>query len=293
MTTAPPDAARMLCSDADLAVDDDPRGSAATFTSFLLIEHLSSFGREAAADALGLVYGDTAPTVAATPGLRPLAIRPVGRTDDTGTTVRWLGRTGPHAVLRPVTGPPTLAELTALGSAGAGAVDPLFAVCTNGSRDRCCAVKGRDLAATLHLALDDPHDDPTVVEVSHLGGHRYAPTMLVLPWGYAYAWLDRSSALDVAEAARDGLVHPTGLRGRADLPAAAQVAEAIWRTELGPAPMDAVIGIDTRADGDVQLVTALVAGRREELRLMHTPGPMIGATRCGGKPIATGRWRRV
>ena len=157
-----------LCSDADLAVGDDPRGSAATFTTFLLIEHLTAFGREAADDALRAVYGDAAAEVAAVPGLRPFAMRPVGRADGSGTQVRWAGRTGDDALLRPVGPAPSVDRLHDLAAAAAQPFDPLFAVCTNGSRDRCCALKGRDLAAYLHRRLDVPDDEPTVTEISHL-----------------------------------------------------------------------------------------------------------------------------
>ncbi|MEO5834215.1 MAG: sucrase ferredoxin, partial [Nakamurella sp.] len=221
-------ATRMLCSDADLAARDDPRGSAAEFTRFLLIERLSGFGREAGDDALRAVYGQASSEITAVPGLRPFAIRPVGRTDGPDSQVRWIGRVGVDAVLQPTATRPTSQDLFALDTARASAISPLFAVCTNGSRDRCCAVKGRDLAARLHHALDDPDEAPSVVEISHLGGHRFAPTMLVLPWAYAYARLDAEAALNVAYAAQDGLVHPTGLRGRADLGPAAQAAEVFW-----------------------------------------------------------------
>ncbi len=94
--------------------------------------------------------------------------------------------------------------------------DLLFAVCTNGRRDRCCAIVGRGIAVDLHAEFGDQ-----VVEISHLGGHRYAGTMLVLPRGYAYGFLDPATARTVAAAAVAGLVHPEGLRGRADLPPAA------------------------------------------------------------------------
>ncbi|WP_157970487.1 sucrase ferredoxin [Nakamurella deserti] len=293
-----------LCSDADAAVDDDPRGSAAAFRTFVLIEHPAGFGREAADDAVSAVYGRASPTGAATPGLRPFAIRPVGRAGSAGSRVRWVGRTGPASFLRPTVATPSAVELSDLATAPAVAAGPLFAVCTNGSRDRCCALKGRDLAAALHDALDDPGGTPSVVEISHLGGHRYAPTMLVLPWGYAYAWLDPDRAVAVARAARDGLVHPDGLRGRADLSPPAQVAEALWRAELGPAPVGAIGTITVHDDRDGNagkdgdddatfLVSARVDGRDEIVRLTHRPGPVIGATACGGKPIATGRWTRA
>jgi Sucrase/ferredoxin-like len=164
-------------------------------------------------------------------------------------------------------------------------------VWTNGSRDRCCAAKGRDLAAQLHYDIDGAgSDEASVVEISHLGGHRFAPTMLVLPWGYAYGRLDLDTAANIAYAAQDGLVHPSQLRGRADLAPAAQVADAIWRTELGPAPIDAVEIRDTQRDGHYSVVTANVRGRREELRLQQVPGETIVATACGGRPIATAGW---
>ncbi len=291
----------MLCSDADQAVHDDPAGSAAEFSRFLLIEHLSSFGREAADDALAAAFGEAAHDVTALPGLRAFAIRPVGRSAGQASRPRWIGRTGENGTLTDVTGRPTAATLDDLarpvGAAGTvgtpgtpGAGEPLFAVCTNGSRDRCCAVKGRDLALALHSTLDDPDDEPSVVEISHLGGHRFAPTMLVLPWGYTYARLDLDTALEVAHAALDGLVVPTGLRGRADLPPAAQVAEAHWRSALGTAPVSDVRIDSVHTQSGVHTVTGRVQGRVESLALRRTPGPTIEATLCGGKPIATGGW---
>ena len=57
-------------------------------------------------------------------------------------------------------------------------------MCTNGRRDRCCALLGRPLAAEIVAA---GHSE--VWEVTHLGGHRFSPTMLVLPHGYAYGRL--------------------------------------------------------------------------------------------------------
>ncbi|HEU5385864.1 MAG TPA: sucrase ferredoxin [Streptosporangiaceae bacterium] len=47
-------------------------------------------------------------------------------------------------------------------------------VCTNGKRDRCCAVRGRPVAA----AIADATGWDTW-ESSHLGGHRFAATALL------------------------------------------------------------------------------------------------------------------
>ncbi len=324
----------LLCSDADLGAGDDLRGSAAEFDAFVLVEHSTSFGETAADDAIQAAYPADAAAVLDIHGLRSFAVRAVGRTARSGSAVRYLGRTGPSAGLFACDEQPSASRLTLLaagdptaagasinvpsagnrpgaGTAGAGApgekrrYSPLFAVCTNGARDRCCALKGRDLAAELHHVLDgaqpgpgvggpnqmDPDDDSAVVEISHLGGHRFAPTMLVLPWGYAYGRLDVDTALEICFAAQDGLVHPAGLRGRADLPPAAQVADAIWRAELGPSPVGAVDVRQWTTEGDVAVVHATVAGRSEQLRLRRDNGRMLADTACGGKPIQTARWR--
>ena len=56
--------------------------------------------------------------------------------------------------------------------------NPLFLVCTNGKRDKCCAKFGRP----VYEALQESQGD-TVWQSSHIGGHRYAPTVLFLPHG--------------------------------------------------------------------------------------------------------------
>lgn len=294
----------LLCSEADLAVADDQRGSAATFDRYLLIEHHAAFGRDAATDAVRAVYGAETDDVLAIDGLRPFAIRPIGRAgtggsrpgfigrdESGGSRPRFVGRTGTRGSLVELDAAPSVDDLRAPDIVTRSTAEPLFAVCTNGSRDRCCAIKGRDLSAGLHRTLDDPEADARVVEISHLGGHRFAPTMLVLPWGYSYGRLDLDSALEIAYAAQDGLIHPEKLRGRADLPPAAQVADTIWRTELGPAPITAVEILRSEFHDGLHTVSALVQGREEHLRLRSSPGPVIDATACGGKPIAAVDWQ--
>ncbi len=54
--------------------------------------------------------------------------------------------------------------------------DPLALVCTNGKRDRCCALLGRPLAAELASSGVEG-----VWEVTHLGGHRFSPPCSCCP----------------------------------------------------------------------------------------------------------------
>lgn len=161
----------------------------------------------------------------------------------------------------------------------------MVGVCTNAKRDRCCAVRGRPVAAALQQAFGEQ-----VVEISHLGGHRFAATMLVLPTGYSYGFLDPESAHTVVAAAHEGLVHPAHLRGRADLSGPAQVADAFWRNGIGPAPVgDVRIGA-VESDGDEALVQAVVQGAADRVLVRRISGPEIRETVCGGKPISTGHW---
>lgn len=104
--------------------------------------------------------------------------------------------------------------------------DPLLLLCTNGRRDVCCAALARPVAAAL--ARDERYRD-SVIESSHLGGHRFAPGAVQLPHGWAHGRLDVASAGAVLDGARSGRVCLDSARGRSGLPAAGQVAEIAVR----------------------------------------------------------------
>lgn len=99
------------------------------------------------------------------------------------------------------------ARLPGLARTGAGVV----LVCTNGKRDVCCAVRGRPVA--LQAAAQRPD---LVWECSHTGGHRFAPTGVVLPFGHTVAGLDAASTVRAVDAAGHGRLEPTLLGPRHD-----------------------------------------------------------------------------
>jgi hypothetical protein len=70
-------------------------------------------------------------------------------------------------------------------------------VCTHGSVDAACAKFGFPLYALLrqHYA----HERLRVWRVSHFGGHVFAPTMLDLPTGHYWAYVDTAQAAQIAE----------------------------------------------------------------------------------------------
>jgi hypothetical protein len=291
--TLDPDAAAEApiapCSDLTRAVGDDPVGSGTEFRTFLLLDQRGPWGRDAAGDAVReLLAPHAGATVHAVDGLRAFAVRPVTDRRQAAGTPAWAGRVGHRATitaLPELPDAPAVTQIAAGTLGGAALTGVLVGVCTNAKRDRCCAVRGRPVAAALQQAFGE-----RVMEISHLGGHRFAATMLILPTGYSYGFLDPASAHTVVAAALDGLVHPAHLRGRADLSGPAQAADAFWRTGIGPAPVDDVRIGDEQSDGDEAVVQAVVQGTADRVLVRRITGPDIRETVCGGKPISTGRW---
>jgi hypothetical protein len=113
--------------------------------------------------------------------------------------------------------------------------NPAILVCTNGKRDRCCAELGRSLA--LDLAEAAASDSGTLAgvdiwEADHLGGHRFAPTAVVLPTGYVYGRLDVATATAAADAAARGQLVTEQARGRSTWSRPGQAADLALRAEL-------------------------------------------------------------
>ena len=98
-----------------------------------------------------------------------------------------------------------------------------FLVCRNGARDPCCALYGADVAR----ALGD-----RAVDCTHLGGHRFAANVLVLPENLAFGRLDGPSAVALASVLDAGRLPLEHLRGRCSLEPEQQAAEIFIRREL-------------------------------------------------------------
>jgi hypothetical protein len=113
----------------------------------------------------------------------------------------------------------------ALGAARAGR---RYLVCTNGARDPCCAIRGPAVAAALERARPGH-----AFECSHLGGHRFAANVLVLPDALCFGRLDARSAPALADALDAGRLPLDNFRGRTTLEPEQQAAEILLRRELG------------------------------------------------------------
>ncbi|WP_273353333.1 sucrase ferredoxin [Corynebacterium resistens] len=95
----------------------------------------------------------------------------------------------------------------------------ILLVCTHARRDRCCAIFGRPVAAELSKDYDE------VWESSHTKGHRFAPSMILLPSNYSFGRLTSEEARHMLDGAREQHLTFHNNRGRGTLTPPAQVAE--------------------------------------------------------------------
>lgn len=132
---------------------------------------------------------------------------------------------GPEDILQlDLTGPGNNKQFAARPSR-----DPLLLVCTHAKRDVCCAVKGRPLAAYLETKSST---GDVVWETSHTKGHRFAPAMLLLPWGYSFGRLNEQAGGELLHAAEEGQYFHSANRGRGIYDGPSQAAEVAVAGEL-------------------------------------------------------------
>jgi hypothetical protein len=145
-------------------------------------------------------------------------------------------------------------------------------VCTHGSRDACCAVVGRPIYDELLASV--PLDERTLVwEVSHLGGHRFAPTILSLPSGSVHGRLSAAETIEMRTAAGAGLLYLNGFRGRSSFPAPLQVAGIAVRNVYDIKEADAIDVLRVVNDRAVPAPTSIVfLDDRMETEVRHTDG---------------------
>lgn len=177
--------------------------------------------------------------------------------------------------------------------------EPMLLVCTHSKRDLCCALKGRPVAIDLSERFGE---GARIWEVSHLGGHRMAPTALQLPHGYLHGRLDALTATDVWEEACAGQLVLETCRGRSDLSPAAQVAELTVResaqfTSLDPLTVLQDLGSDERVrDENLKLETWIVAnpgsGDSWEVEVIREELDERPES-CGKDPVAAHAYRAL
>ena len=249
------------------AADEPMAGSAAVATSYLLVEHAGPWGRKALAESrLPEHVRHGLAEAADQVGVRVQLIRRPGR-PGASTSFRvfatYADPARPWTATALLDDPERLLDLD-LAALAAGTVPtgfvphdgPLHLVCTNGRRDLCCAEQGRPIVTALAEAYPEE-----TWETTHVGGHRFAGAMVLLPHGLSYGRLDPDVAVDVVARSLDGDLVPAYLRGRSAYPGAVQAAELAALGRLGSTRVDAVTVVrvvdESVVDGDARRVVAV------------------------------------
>jgi len=275
-------------------------GTATTGTTWLLLEQSGPWGAKALTQShLDPELGRALESRSRGTGLRVALIRRPGRHADyppAASRQVYLGHTRPgHTWVRETTlaDPAELLELdfAALGAGDHGGTgtayrgDPLALVCTNGRRDRCCALLGRPLAAELAGA-----GHATVWETTHLGGHRFSPTMLVLPYGYAYGRLSAQAAKEVLTATHEGRMVGEWCRGRSAWEPPGQAAELAVRRLTGEDRAEALTVRQTREPDGWAVTVSHRDGRSWAVRIAADVSEPPRSQSCGAELVTPARY---
>ena len=213
-------------------------GTATQVNVWLLLEYRKAWRRKAVTDndLPTAVQQHLAAQLAAIPGSRLLFIKKqstgpeerrffVVRTDEVSPTLHEFAFSRYKELLD--------LDVTAVANNGEFFVpqerrDPLFLVCTNGRRDRCCAKFGSPLYKVLHNSQPEQAWQST-----HIGGHRYAPNVLFLPHSVNYGWLTPGEIDLAVEAYQQGQIYDLDhYRGRTYYTPPVQAADYFLRREL-------------------------------------------------------------
>jgi hypothetical protein len=274
-----------LCSQLSTDLEEDMAGTAPTERGVLVLEQPGPWGRDALLESP--CPPDAAKAIAAAAeaaGLRVQVARRHTRRYSLDERRAWLACVTPgHRFLESLTleDPARLLDLDLAGVAGgrptgAGTLEdgPLYLACTHSTRDSCCARFGLPLARELTRAAPRGR----VWHSSHLGGHRFAATMAVLPHGLWLGRLPAEAADAVVAAVAAGRIPLAHLRGRAGLACEAQAADLALRREHGLDGLDDVAV--TGGDGDdIHLATR--DGRTFTVTVRREPTGRIRPLSCG------------
>jgi len=255
------------CSAAARARAEPVQASALTASRFLLLEVPGPWGRSALTESqLDRAVAKRLASQGEAAGVRILLIRrpgrrPAGHATDPGRA--WaLADTSPDAGHIQWGHWPDPADLLAIdlaasltAAAASSGPQQVALVCTNAKRDRCCALLGRPVAAAVAAA-----GGWDAWECSHLGGHRFAASLLLLPAGQMFGQLDPEAAVTVLRRFEQGEIVLDHHRGRCGQPPVVQAALHA-----------AAVRLDDARAGAMQVHSWQPAGSDWEIEVAHVP----------------------
>ncbi len=253
------------CSALSRSLAEPMFATASTVVRWLLVEQPGAWGVHAVAQSrLPREVSGALAQQAAAHGVRVVLIRRPGRHVPDGIQVYaahagleepWLEHIHlPDAAALLDLDLSHLARGRPLG-AGTRQAEPVYLVCTNGRHDPCCSERARPVAAALRHRFGD-----RAWEVSHIGGDRFAPTVVCLPAGVYLGRVDAEAAVDVVERFESARLDMAHYRGRCAYDFPTQAAEYFLRERLGLDGLDGVRLIRRRRPEPRRLVARFAAG---------------------------------
>jgi hypothetical protein len=274
----------LRCSSQARARDTSPTGTAVAASIHVLVDTPLPWPADLSATPLHQAVSE-----AAGPGVRVHGVVP-GPSELGGVrVVAHVAGVGPFTGYRRHAGTaasadavPGLVRAMLAGDHEQSGTDVL--VCGHGARDRCCG----SLGTALFQKVDLP--GAAVWRSGHLGGHRFAPTAVVLPSGTAWAWLDDELLATIVERSRppvDLIAHYRG--STAVSHPAGQVAEAAvfalvgWSWLDGPCTVEIAEGAAGATEWEVAVAGAGAAWHARVREIGRLPQPVCGSDEPGRK----------
>jgi hypothetical protein len=259
---------------AELSLRDEPlAGTAPVARGFVLVEHPGPWGEKALAEAgLGALEAACKPL-----GLKALLVRRANRAPSHGRAFAvWCGESPFVVEVAPTALTGALDDLAAgIPPADAEPTTRMWLVCTNGKRDACCARDGLPVARALAALRPDE-----AWECSHIGGHRFAANVALLPEGLCFGRVSEADVPDLVAAVEADVVPHALLRGRMSVDPPAQAAEIAARADGALTGLSAAPVV---LDGS----SATVAGLRIDLTEEQLPPRPVS---CGAEAEPVSAW---
>jgi hypothetical protein len=276
VTAADTGADSETCAACSLAAGEALAGTATVASSWLLVEVRGAWGRDAVADT---DLGDSVRSaLAAFPGKVLLIRRPDRRRGV--SIIRATAAESGGTLIRQEIG--SLEDIPGTDFESGDVVDgPIFLVCGHGRRDPCCARLGLPLFDALNAELAPDQ----LWQSSHLGGHRFAPNVMVLPHGVQLGRIPVQRASEIVGSLTAGRIPIDLYRGRTIYEPPVQAAEIAVRSIVG---LDRIDDLRLIAhDGEV--VTFATPAGELVVRVEQRLGPLVPAS-CGTDPEPTVDW---
>lgn len=263
----------------------DPAGTAGGYTGYLLLDLPLPWPRDVSeipeVTALGSLLDGT--------GLRVQATIPSG-TARTATLYSrpkgglWTGSLSGTSA--PIEGNLAATVERLLAGEGQPVSGRDLLVCGHGRRDVCCGSSGTDLA--MELARGSLPPDVRLHRTSHTGGHRFAPTFVVLPESTLWAFADVDLVSRVLERSGDAAAVADRYRGCSALQGPR--VQALEREVLREVGWDLLSYERSGREmgGSRVRIEAVTASGRIAWEAEVTPGRTLPVPDCG-KPLEDAR----